>query len=59
MRVNATTNHEGIYKEKNSYFVNTVIHRYAGPRIKKNYFGTLEEAIAFKRANKDSAVLGE
>lgn len=53
MRVNQSCSIPGIHRRGERYYVNVTLGRYAGPRVKRHYFSTIEEAIAFKRANKD------
>ena len=38
---------QGVYKDKDRYFVNSIVQRYAGARIRRHYFRTIEDAVMF------------
>jgi hypothetical protein len=49
---------EGVHKNGcQGYYVNYVVMRSTGAVIRRKVFPNLEEAIAFKRANKDMVKL--
>ncbi len=49
MKTRPSSGVHGVYKDRDRYFVNSTVQRYAGTRIRRHYFHTLEEAIMFKR----------
>lgn len=43
----------GITRAKDRYFVTIMVERKVGIRKQRKYFDTYEEAVSFKRANKE------
>ena len=54
MRANQSCLYTGVHRAGERYYVNElVVYPGSGARVKRKYFHTVEEAIAYRRANKE------
>jgi phosphoribulokinase len=50
MRVNSSCLYAGIHRDRERYYINIVVsYPVSGARVKRKYFHTINEAVAYKR----------